>query len=165
MPRQFGDRKYQRILLKLSGEALMGELDYGIEPEVIQRIATEVAEVRELDIEVAIVIGGGNIFGTLFGGIAKAATGTEYSQGGMTLVGERGPELVNLPRGSQVYTAHQTQGMMGGVNITFAPTIDARGADQGAVARIERSLAQTKAELPAVAVQAVMKARKQGMRV
>lgn len=53
---------YKRILLKLSGEALMGELDYGIEPEVIQRIAAEIATVHELGIEVAIVIGGGNIF-------------------------------------------------------------------------------------------------------
>jgi uridylate kinase len=53
---------YRRVLLKLSGEALMGELDYGIEPAVIRRIAGEVAEVRKLGIEVAIVIGGGNIF-------------------------------------------------------------------------------------------------------
>ena len=53
---------YRRVLLKLSGEALMGELDYGIEPEVIQRIAAEVAEVQKLGVEVAIVIGGGNIF-------------------------------------------------------------------------------------------------------
>ncbi|HEX7062519.1 MAG TPA: UMP kinase [Woeseiaceae bacterium] len=53
---------YRRVLLKLSGEALMGELDYGIDPAVIRRIAREVAEVRKLGIEVAIVIGGGNIF-------------------------------------------------------------------------------------------------------
>ncbi len=53
---------YRRVLLKLSGEALMGELDYGIKPEVIQRIAAEIAEVHKLGIEVAIVIGGGNIF-------------------------------------------------------------------------------------------------------
>jgi uridylate kinase len=53
---------YRRVLLKLSGEALMGDLDYGIEPKVIKRIAAEVAEVRKLGIEVAIVIGGGNIF-------------------------------------------------------------------------------------------------------
>jgi uridylate kinase len=53
---------YRRVLLKLSGEALMGELDYGIEPGVIQRIAAEVAAVRKLGIEIAIVIGGGNIF-------------------------------------------------------------------------------------------------------
>ena len=53
---------YRRVLLKLSGEALMGNLDYGIDPKVIRRIAGEVAEVRRLGIEVAIVIGGGNIF-------------------------------------------------------------------------------------------------------
>jgi uridylate kinase len=54
--------RYQRVLLKLSGEALMGELDYGIEPRVIQRIAAEIAEARKREIEIAIVIGGGNIF-------------------------------------------------------------------------------------------------------
>ncbi|HLT89780.1 MAG TPA: UMP kinase [Woeseiaceae bacterium] len=53
---------YRRVLLKLSGEALMGELDYGIDPAVIRRIAREVAEVRRMGVEVAIVIGGGNIF-------------------------------------------------------------------------------------------------------
>ncbi len=54
--------RYQRVLLKLSGEALMGELDYGIEPTVIQRLAAEIATARESGIEIAIVIGGGNIF-------------------------------------------------------------------------------------------------------
>ena len=53
---------YRRVLLKLSGEALMGDLDYGIDPEVIQRIAGEISEVQKLGIEIAIVIGGGNIF-------------------------------------------------------------------------------------------------------
>ena len=53
---------YRRVLLKLSGEALMGELDYGIEPAVIQRMAAEIATVRERGVEIAIVIGGGNIF-------------------------------------------------------------------------------------------------------
>ncbi|MGW8368529.1 MAG: UMP kinase [Gammaproteobacteria bacterium] len=51
-----------RILLKLSGEALMGELDYGIDPRVIGRIADEVKAVKDLGNEIAIVIGGGNIF-------------------------------------------------------------------------------------------------------
>ena len=54
--------RYQRVLLKLSGEALMGDLDYGIQPAVIQRIAAEIATAREQGIEIAIVIGGGNIF-------------------------------------------------------------------------------------------------------
>ncbi len=52
----------RRILLKLSGEALMGGVDYGIDPAVIKRIAGEVREVCELGVQVALVIGGGNIF-------------------------------------------------------------------------------------------------------
>ena len=54
--------QYRRVLLKLSGEALMGELDYGIEPQVIQRIAAEIATAQKTGVEIAIVIGGGNIF-------------------------------------------------------------------------------------------------------
>ena len=57
-----GPARYRRVLLKLSGEALMGDLDYGIEPKVIQRIAAEIGEARKRDVEIAIVIGGGNIF-------------------------------------------------------------------------------------------------------
>lgn len=53
---------YRRVLLKLSGEALMGELDYGIEPRVIQRLAGEIATAGKAGVEIAIVIGGGNIF-------------------------------------------------------------------------------------------------------
>lgn len=53
---------YKRILLKLSGEALMGRFDYGIDPEFIRRLAREISELRKLDVEVAVVIGGGNIF-------------------------------------------------------------------------------------------------------
>ena len=53
---------YKRILLKLSGEALMGEDDYGINRAVIKRVVSEISEVTRLDVEVAIVIGGGNIF-------------------------------------------------------------------------------------------------------
>ena len=56
------DVQYRRVLLKLSGEALMGDLDYGIEPKVIQRIAAEIATAKKQGIEIAIVIGGGNIF-------------------------------------------------------------------------------------------------------
>ncbi|MEJ2256739.1 MAG: UMP kinase [Woeseiaceae bacterium] len=54
--------RYRRVLLKLSGEALMGELDYGIEPKVIKRIAGEIATARKTGVEIAIVVGGGNIF-------------------------------------------------------------------------------------------------------
>ncbi len=53
---------FKRVLLKLSGEALMGDLDYGIDPAYIRRIAGEVKAVSDLGVEVALVIGGGNIF-------------------------------------------------------------------------------------------------------
>ena len=53
---------YKRIVLKISGEVLTGEGDYGIDPEMIGQIAQEVKEVKNLGVEVAIVIGGGNIF-------------------------------------------------------------------------------------------------------
>lgn len=62
--------KYQRILLKLSGEALMGAVDYGIDPKVIQRLAKEILEVRAAGVQVGVVIGGGNIFRGA--GLAKA---------------------------------------------------------------------------------------------
>ncbi len=53
---------YRRIVLKLSGEALMGSLDYGISPEVMQRVAAEIKQIIELGVQIAIVVGGGNIF-------------------------------------------------------------------------------------------------------
>ena len=53
---------YKKILLKLSGEALMGDFDYGIDPKVINRIAAEISQVKDLGIQIALVIGGGNIF-------------------------------------------------------------------------------------------------------
>ncbi|HXU71973.1 MAG TPA: UMP kinase [Polyangia bacterium] len=65
--------RFKRILLKLSGEALMGETGFGIDPGVLERIASEVAEVRALGVEIALVIGGGNIFR----GIAGSARGMD----------------------------------------------------------------------------------------
>jgi len=53
---------YRRILLKLSGEALMGSGDYGIDPETIRRVAGEIQELAEQGVEIGLVIGGGNIF-------------------------------------------------------------------------------------------------------
>ena len=54
--------RYSRILVKLSGEALMGQADYGIDPAIIKRIAAELEEISGLGVELAVVIGGGNIF-------------------------------------------------------------------------------------------------------
>jgi len=65
--------KYKRILLKLSGEALMGEAEYGIDPDVINRMAGEIKDLTRAGAEVAIVIGGGNIFR----GAGLAAAGIE----------------------------------------------------------------------------------------
>ena len=62
--------KYRRILLKLSGEALMGEQGYGIDPATLAQIADEVIDVHGLGVELALVIGGGNIFR----GVAGAST-------------------------------------------------------------------------------------------
>lgn len=59
MPEKF---KYQRILLKLSGEALMGDEDYGIDPKVLDRLAREIMEISKAGVQVGVVIGGGNIF-------------------------------------------------------------------------------------------------------
>jgi len=56
------DIKHKRILLKLSGEALMGEADYGIGPKVLQRLAREIIEVQRAGVQLGVVIGGGNIF-------------------------------------------------------------------------------------------------------
>ena len=54
--------KYKRVLLKLSGEALMGEADYGIDPKVLNRLAKEIIEIQRAGVQVGVVIGGGNIF-------------------------------------------------------------------------------------------------------
>jgi uridylate kinase len=64
---------YKRVLLKISGEALAGSQGYGMDPDVISRIAEEVAEVVRLGVELAVVIGGGNIFR----GIAASARGMD----------------------------------------------------------------------------------------
>ena len=65
--------KYRRLLLKVSGEMLAGEQGYGIQPSILENLAEEIASVIALDVQVAIVIGGGNIFR----GIAASASGME----------------------------------------------------------------------------------------
>ncbi|QBN19553.1 UMP kinase [Flavobacterium nackdongense] len=69
--------KYKRILLKLSGEALMGERQYGIDPTRLAEYADEIKKVQERGVEIAIVIGGGNIFR----GVAGASNGMDRVQG------------------------------------------------------------------------------------
>ncbi len=72
---QSGQPAYKRILLKLSGEAFMGAQDYGVDPQVLDQVAREVAELSNLGVEIGIVIGGGNIF-----------RGAGLAQGGMDRV-------------------------------------------------------------------------------
>ena len=64
---------YKRVLLKLSGEALMGEQQFGVDPAVVARIAEDVRGIQKLGVETAIVIGGGNIFR----GLAASARGMD----------------------------------------------------------------------------------------
>ena len=65
--------KYRRVLLKLSGEGLMGDRGYGLDSGIVERIADEIAGVHRMGVEVSLVIGGGNIFR----GVSKAASGIE----------------------------------------------------------------------------------------
>jgi len=67
------DLKYRRVLMKVSGEALMGDREYGLDPGMVTRIAGEIRSVQELGVEVCMVIGGGNIFR----GVSGAAVGME----------------------------------------------------------------------------------------
>jgi len=71
------DPAYKRILLKLSGEALMGEKQYGIDPAVTAQIARDVKDIQQLGVETAIVIGGGNIFR----GLAASSRGMDRASG------------------------------------------------------------------------------------
>ena len=70
--------KYKRVLLKLSGEALMGDQQYGIDPKILEQYAREVKQVADMGVEIAVVIGGGNIFRGVqgvAGGIVDRAQG------------------------------------------------------------------------------------------
>jgi uridylate kinase len=69
--------RYQRVLLKLSGEALMGEQSFGIDADIVSYLAEEIVEVAKLDIEIGLVIGGGNIFR----GVSASATGLDRVAG------------------------------------------------------------------------------------
>ncbi len=68
-----GQPTYKRVLLKVSGEALMGRRDYGLEPETVDRLAEEIEAVHGMGVEICLVIGGGNIFR----GVSGAAKGME----------------------------------------------------------------------------------------
>ena len=62
MPKQTADKKYKRILLKLSGEALTGDVGFGIDPSILDRMALEIGQLVGIGVQVGLVIGGGNLF-------------------------------------------------------------------------------------------------------
>ena len=62
MPMSSDQSSYQRILLKLSGEALLGSSQYGIDPDVLSQVARDIGAISALGVQVGVVIGGGNIF-------------------------------------------------------------------------------------------------------
>jgi uridylate kinase len=95
--------KYKRVLLKLSGEALMGKKEYGIDLKVLQSIAQEIREIHELPVELAIVIGGGNIYR----GISAAAKGVDRATGdymGMLATMLNALALQNVLENAGIYT-------------------------------------------------------------
>lgn len=99
--------QYKRILLKLSGEALMGERQYGIDPKRLSEYAREIKQVVDKGIEVAIVIGGGNIFR----GVAGASNGMDRVQGdhmGMLATCINGLAVQSALEAEGVYTRLQT---------------------------------------------------------
>ena len=98
---------FKRIVLKLSGEALQGRLGYGIDADVLTSIARQIKEVRDLGVEVAIVIGGGNIFR----GVSGACKGIDRVSGdymGMLATIINGLALQNALEKASVFTRVQT---------------------------------------------------------
>jgi len=95
--------KYKRVLLKLSGESLMGTQRYGIAPNMLQHYAEQISELVEMGVEVAIVIGGGNIFR----GLQAEAAGIERVQGdymGMLATVINGMALQSMLESNGVFT-------------------------------------------------------------
>lgn len=125
--------------------------------------------------------GGGGLIGSLFGGLGSAsfvpnttfsaflglAGGTDYAKGGLTVVGEKGPELLQLPAGAGVSSNFETSRMLAGlggggdtINAPVSIAIDATGADAAGLDRVAREVAKLKAELPSRIVETVTDARK-----
>ncbi len=98
---------YKRVLLKVSGEVLAGEADFGIQPDMIDLIAEQIKEMVSLGVETAVVIGGGNIFR----GIAGSASGMERTSAdymGMLATVLNALALQNILEGKGVYTRVQS---------------------------------------------------------
>ncbi len=138
----------------------------------LEALADLLAQMAQVQIQKAFLglAEGGGFIGSAFAALGNALTvpvgaaltvpvgtnaqGTDHWRGGLTWVGEEGPEIVNLPRGAQVFDAATSRRMAegdrggGGVSITNHYTIDARGADAGVEAKIARAIAAQNRMLP-----------------
>jgi len=124
--------KYKRILLKLSGEALMGGRQYGIDPARLKEYATEIKEVVAMGVEVAIVIGGGNIFR----GVAGASNGMDRVQGdymGMLATVINSLALQSALEDEGIYTRLQTAIKMEAIAEPFIKRRAVRHLEKGRV--------------------------------
>lgn len=117
---------------------------------------------------------GGGMFGNIFSGIGslitgKYADGTNFATGGLSLVGERGPELVNLRRGAQVIPNHKIGEGIGGseqsITVPVNVNIDATGADPAGLERVKSEVARLKREIPSLVVENVRRISRQNIRI
>jgi len=100
--------KYKRIVLKISGEALQGKKGYGIDPDTILSIAEQIKEIKDLGVEIAIVIGGGNIFRGLAAAVSKGMDRSIADYMGMLATALNGLALQDALERLGVYTRVQT---------------------------------------------------------
>ena len=124
--------KYKRILLKLSGEALMGDRQYGIDPQRLAEYAQDIKEITDLGVQVAIVIGGGNIFR----GVAGASNGMDRVQGdhmGMLATVINGLALQSALENADIPTRLQTAIKINEVAEPFIRRKAMRHLDKGRV--------------------------------
>jgi len=99
--------KYQRVLLKLSGESLLGKNNYGLDPEILSQFANDIKEITDIGVQVALVIGGGNIYR----GMNESETGIERAHGdymGMLATVINGMALQSMLEKKGVFTRLQS---------------------------------------------------------
>lgn len=127
-------------------KGLINNMDQGM--SAVKAFGLEVIKLLTIR-GISMLLGGSSWFdGPLFSPIGKNALGTDHWRGGLTWVGERGPEIVNLPAGAKVIPNHRIDQMGAASGFTYAPVIDARGADAGRLAQLEQTLAIEAKQLP-----------------
>lgn len=133
---------------------LINNIDQG--KDALKSFVVELAKMAAIR-GISKLLGGSSWFdGPLIG---KNAMGTDNWRGGLSWVGERGPELVNLPMGAQVIPNNKLGGASGGTSFTYAPVIDAKGASLAAVQELEARMRADGAQFNAKVNQAIYKAK------